>query len=384
MQKKRVMISAGDISGDIYAAELVDGLRKKYENIEFLAVAGERTASRGVELLAHSNDLNIMGFTQVVANIGLIFSTWRKLTNALQQWKPDVLVLIDYPGLNMRLAKVAARCGIEVLYYVPPQVWAWGRSRVRHLRRDVAQLLVLYPHEYHYLHSQRLPVKMVSHPLLQQTQWLELPTLASNDPLVIVLMPGSRRQELERHVDVMLSACYQLQVSSGQPVCAVLLKAPGIAGVMCEQACTAWKSVLQVHTVAVAQRQQWLTRAHCACVVSGTASFELALMGLPMLVVYTTNWVNYTLARLLLATRLRWISLPNLSAQADIVPELVRVSLDARLLAEHLHRLVYDADYRSKMRCGLAALRQKVQVQQTDMSVAEHVGKLMHSVCPNV
>ena len=209
---KYVCIIAGDTSGDVYAGDLIAQLATNRSDIKFQGIAGDSAQSQGMQLWVHNKHLNFMGFTEVLLRHKLIISTWRTITQNIEKNKPDLLILIDYPGLNMRVAKWAKQRGIPIFYYIPPQVWAWGRARIEKLRQYTDYIAPLYPFEQDFLIKAKLNTTLVKHPLLNKILAQQLNHPCTEKPIEIVCMPGSREQEVRKHLENMLTAIYILQV----------------------------------------------------------------------------------------------------------------------------------------------------------------------------
>lgn len=358
-----ICIIAGDTSGDIYAGELLENIKSTLPELQCQGIAGDHAKAQGMQLWMHNKHLNIMGFTEVIRQHRRIINAWQIITTNLENNKPDLLILIDYPGLNLRIAKWAKTRGIKIMYYIPPQVWAWGRSRIKALKQYIDYIAPLYPFEQAFLSENKVNSTLVRHPLLAKIQSEPLKHITDNQPIHIVLMPGSRRQEVEKHLEDMLEACYIVQVKLQQRLHISVIQAPSYSPLR-SMVC-AWQDKLHIRVITSDNKQQVLKTAHAACVVSGTASLELALAGIPLAIVYKTSWLNYTIAKALLAERIKWIGLPNLIANNTVVPELIQHKAESDTLAITLQKILQDKVYRDSIHRGLRRMRDKLASAST-------------------
>ncbi|MCS6991005.1 MAG: lipid-A-disaccharide synthase [Chitinophagales bacterium] len=340
----RIYLVAGEASGDLHGASLILALRQQ-QDVRVRGIGGDRMAAAGMELLLHYRQTAFMGFWEVLRHLPRIVRALRQTQSDITQWQPDVLVLIDYPGFNLRLARWAHQRGLKVVYYIAPQLWAWHAARVRLIRKYVDCLLVILPFEPAFFRQHGVEAIYVGHPLLdilgQETHD------RNRQPRLVALLPGSRRQEVAAMLPTMLKA------------------AAGIKGV--EIAVAGLSSVGQdfyhrwLH--AYPQVQLWLNRTHellrrasAAVVTSGTATLETALLGVPQVVCYRGSELSYQIARRLV--RVPYISLVNLIVNRPLLRELVQHQVRAPVIAEELNRLLDDEAYRDGIKAGYMELRQ--------------------------
>lgn len=365
-----ICIIAGDTSGDIYAGELLASINANTHDIQCQGIAGDQAKAQGMQLWMHNKHMNFMGFTEVLREHRRIINAWNIITTNLENNKPDLLILIDYPGLNLRIAKWAKKRGIKTMYYIPPQVWAWGRGRIKALQQYIDCIAPLYPFEQYFFSQNKVDSTLVRHPLLTKIQTQTLKYLADNQPINILLMPGSRRQEVEKHLDNMLAACFVVQLKLQQRLQISVVQAPShspLRSIIC-----AWQDKLHIKVIQSANKQQAFKTAHAACVVSGTASLEIALAGIPLAIVYKTSWLNYTVAKWLLAERIKWIGLPNLIANSTVVPELIQHKTQPESLATTLQKILQDTVYRESIYRGLGRIRSKLD-KASDQDITQLV-----------
>lgn len=347
---RTLLITAGEASGDQAGAAVVAALRRRHPEWRLLATGGERMEAAGAELLVHYRELAVMGFAEVLRRLPALRGRLRALGDLLGAGVIDLFLPVDFPGFNLRLAARARRAGLPVLYFIAPQVWAWGESRVAALRRDVDRLALILPFEGEWFAARGVAGEFVGHPLLESPRPLA-PAAATPR---LGLLPGSRAQEVTRLLGPMLEAAARLK--RAQPALAVeLLEAPGLPAAFYDR-------LLRRAPLAPRRCREesagFLARQGAAVVASGTATLETAVAGLPMVVVYRTGLLNYQLARRLV--RIERIALANLVAGEDLVPELVQGALTAERLAAALTPLLEDSPERAAQQAGFERLRERL------------------------
>ncbi|MCB9193728.1 MAG: lipid-A-disaccharide synthase [Flavobacteriales bacterium] len=369
---RRVYIIAGEASGDLHGASLVRALRTAHPEVNVRAWGGDRMAAAGAEVVKHIRDLAFMGFSEVLLNLRTILGNISWCEKDITAWKPDAIVLIDYPGFNLRIATFAKEQGIPVVYYISPQVWAWKKGRVRRIRRDVDHMFVILPFEKDWYAEQGMEVEFVGHPLLdaiaqEGERPLEALPGADGRP-VIALLPGSRRQEIGRMLPVMLQAAadhndHQVVVAAAPSIPdEVYLQLIGRADVL----------LLRDRTYDI------LRHARAALVTSGTATLETALFGVPEVVCYAGGAINVWLARRLI--KVPFISLVNLIMGREVVREMIQDDVRADRLRAELDKLLPEGRPRSDMITDLRQLREKLGGAGASARVADRLWKILSNV----
>ena len=353
--KHKICVLAGDSSGDIYASDLLEKLKSKYPDIEAEGIAGDLAKASGMKLWLHSRDLNFMGFYEVLCEWRKINTTWKTVINNLENSRPDLLILIDYPGFNMRIAKWAKQRNIKIFYYIPPQVWAWGRKRVKKLKAYTDYVAALYPHESNFFKTRNLQHIITKHPLLDKIATNKLLPTHNESELHILLMPGSRKQEVSKHLHDMLLACSELQIRKNRKIIAHVIKAQTPTEL--DAICNAWADKLTINVIPHQDKYSIFNKVHAACAVSGTASLEVALASIPLLVVYKSNWINNMIFNWLLRGLIKWISLPNNISQKSVVKELFQKGCDGKNICSSLETLLWDSKVREKSFSDLQGMR---------------------------
>ena len=333
---------AGESSGDLHAASLIDALRRRAPGTQVCGVGGDRMASAGMDLLYHQRHLAVVGITEVIRHLGDVRRAMRKLVGAVKERQIDAAVLVDYPDFNMTLARRLRRMqpGLPIVYYISPQVWAWRPGRVRTMKRLVDRMLVILPFEADLYESARVPVQFVGHPLLDAVpaagdrgEFARRHGLDANCTW-IGLLPGSRRAEVEGLLPSMLGAAEILRQRGDYRF--LVPRAAGLEAVVYESCLRQAPAALRKRVEVISDDYYELARhSRAAIVCSGTATLETALVGTPEVVVYRTSWLTYNLGKLLV--RINDIALVNVIAGHRGVPELLQSEVTpARIVAEIL------------------------------------------------
>jgi lipid-A-disaccharide synthase len=350
-------IISGEASGDLHGANLMKELRALDSDAQFRCWGGDLMKAQGAELVKHYRDLAFMGFTEVLMNIRTILRNISFCKNDISEWKPDVIVLIDYPGFNLRIAEFAKQGGLRVFYYISPQIWAWKQSRVHKIKRMVDKMFVILPFEQEFYTRFDYKVDFVGHPLLDAIAdrnthkpsfeaFIQKHSL-ENKPIV-ALLPGSRKQEISTMLPVMLNIRNDFKdrqfvvagaPSQGKEFYEQFLKETGVKIIFNET-----YSLLQ--------------QAEAALVTSGTATLETALFGVPEVVCYKGGYISYQIAKRLV--KVKYISLVNLIMDREVVKELIQDEFNEETVKAELHRLLNDKAYRSAMLNDLAELQKKL------------------------
>lgn len=341
----RYYIIAGEASGDLHGSNLIKAIHQKDADAHIRCWGGDKMQAAGAELVKHYRDLAFMGFVEVLMHLRTILGNIDFCKKDIAAYKPDVLVLIDYPGFNMRIAEWAKQQGIKVVYYISPQVWAWKESRTKKLKRDVDKMLVILPFEVDFYKKWNYEVSYVGHPLIQVVeQELQIPPVKLADKPIIALLPGSRAQEIKVKLPIMLQAVkhypdYQF----------IIAQAPS-------QPDELYTSIIGNQQVQLAKGQTYnlLKQATAALVTSGTATLETALFGVPQVVCYKGNPISYWLAKQLI--KVKYISLVNLIMDKPVITELIQAELNEAMLKQELDKILYNKEHINKLKADYAQL----------------------------
>lgn len=326
-------IIAGEASGDLHGSNLIKELKKLDAAADLRGWGGDKMQSQGVTLVKHYKDLAFMGFVEVIKHLPTIFRNLKFCKQDILNFKPDVLILIDYPGFNLQLVKWAKESGLKVIFYISPQVWAWKEGRVNLIKKYVAKLLVILPFEKEFYKRWNYEVEYVGHPLVEviedykkQHSTLNIQHSTSN---TIALLPGSRKQEIKRKLPIMLATAKHFPDYNF-----IVAKAPGINDDFYKMFLSDHKNV----NAASDQTYSILMRSKAALVTSGTATLETALFNVPEIVCYKADEISYQIAKRLI--KLKFISLVNLIMNKEVVKELIQDDLTVEKLKGELHELL--------------------------------------------
>ncbi len=352
----RYYVIAGEASGDLHASNLMKELKESDPGAQFRCWGGNLMQQQGGELVKHYRDLAFMGFAEVVSHLPDILRNFRFCKSDLVAFKPDVLLLIDYPGFNLRMAKFASEQGIRVFYYISPQLWAWHSSRVKKVKACVDKMFVILPFEKEFYARFNYPVDFVGHPLLDVIyKGMELNSRASfldrnhlEDQPIIALLPGSRKMEIGKMLTEMLSVKeafpgYQFVIAGAPSIEADFYgKYTDKAGIQ----------------LVKGQTYDLLSHSSAALVTSGTATLETALFGIPQVVCYKGNALSYMVARRIV--NVNYISLVNLIANKPVVTELIQDELSPENLERTLRQVLDDENIRQGILAGYEDVKQKL------------------------
>lgn len=346
--------------------------------VEFFGCAGPRMQAAGVRAVVDSRSIAVVGIVEVVAHIPRIYEKFRKLKKAIAAEKPDVAVLTDAPDFHFRLLRFLKRQGVPVVYLIAPQAWAWRPGRVKTLRANITRLLCIFPFEEAFFTQHGVPTTYIGHPLARVVQASmtreefcarhKLPV----DKKIVVLLPGSRHGEVERHIDDLLDASRRL---GGRDLVFVLALPGGFGNTFSER--------IRGSSIQVIEGVTWdaLAHAEMALAASGTVTIEAALLGCPMVTFYKVNALSWILGRWLV--RAPFLSMVNLVAGRKIAPELIQGEMTGARIAAEAARLLDDRAAMEEMRAGLKEVAAKLETERDPMEVAaEWVEKVVHEkVC---
>jgi len=415
----RLLISAGEASGEMYGAQLIEALRRRVPGLECFGVGGERMQAAGCELVVESKELAVVGITEILPRLPKIYGEFRKLIKAIDERKPQGAVLIDSPAFHFKVARELHRRGIPVIYYVAPQLWAWRSGRVRLVQRYFKKALVIFPFEEQWYRERGVDAEFVGHPLADvQKPTLSRIEFAGRYDLHpsrewIALLPGSRRKEVRANLNTIVKGVFLLQApevlqralqpakresaNSLDHVEAAMAfeEALGVE-IPDEQLDTLWQSwqsaveyefLLPVASTLdfewvrqllgstvipiklVRDSSSALAHARAAVVASGTATVEAAMMGTPMVVVYRVSPLTWTLGRPLV--HVKNFAMVNLIAGEQVVPELIQGNFTAENVSARLREILPEGPVREKMERNLAQVRARLRSSDDSRSAAE-------------
>ncbi len=367
----RVMMVAGEASGDLHGSGVVRELKERMPDIEIFGIGGDKMQFAGMQLIYHIRELSFMGFWEVIQHIPLLKSVEATMAALLKARRPDVLLLIDYPGFNLRFAKTAQREGIPILYYISPQVWAWNPGRVRTMKNLIRKMFVVFPFEVPIYEREGMSVEFVGHPLLevlgepqQRGDFCKRWGIdAANN--ILGLFPGSRKQEIERIFPSMLGAARILHREQGAQI---------VVGASSSLDVEYLRSFLRGDfPVQLIQNATYdvMKNSDVALVTSGTATLETGYFQTPMVVVYKTSWLTYLIGRMLV--RVNNIGLVNIVAGAPLVPECIQWQVSPSNLAAAAGELLKSPERRRSIADSLRIIRGRLGTPGASARVAKAI-----------
>jgi len=374
----RVMIIAGEPSGDLHGAGVVRELKRRDPACDVFGIGGDKMRAMGMDLIYHIRELSVMGFWEVLQHLPLLRSVEKTLSVLLVARKPDVLVLIDYPGFNLRFAETAKRHGIKIVYYVSPQVWAWNPGRVRKMKGLIDTMLVVFPFEEEIYRKEGIDVRFVGHPLLDaftepqgRKEFLKRYGFNPDKP-VLALLPGSRQQEIERIFPVLLGAARIVHQEIGVNI------GVGVSSVLDLEFVKSF--VRDDFPITFIQHATYdlMKNADIALVTSGTATLETGYYRTPMIVVYKTSWLTYMIGRMVV--KIKNIGLVNVVAGEQIVPELIQSRLTPQRLARETISMLKDEPLRGEIARKLGIVKERLGTKGAASRVADSIYSVAQQV----
>jgi lipid-A-disaccharide synthase len=367
-QKRKIMIIAGEASGDMHGARLVKAMLTRDPDLEFLGIGGKALRQAGVNIRIDNSDMAVVGLSEVLSKLGIVFSALRRVKEDLRRIHPHLVIVVDFPDFNLRVARMAKNLGIPVMYYISPQIWAWRTGRVKKIKKVVDHMVVIFPFERAFYEKWDVPVTFVGHPLLDHSS-VDTSGESKEDlkgkGLLIGLLPGSRNEEIRRHLPTMVEAAGLLSkripnVRFAIPVASSVDK--DLVGSITEQGSSPF-------LVLSDQLQEILQEATVVVTASGTVTLEVALAGTPMIIVYRLSGFSYWVGKQLI--RVKHIGLVNLVAGRRVVPELIQGEASAENIADQVLQMVADKEALLETRRQLARVVKRLGDPGASVRAAE-------------
>jgi lipid-A-disaccharide synthase len=339
-KKSRVMIIAGETSGDLHGAKLVSAMQKRSKGLVFCGIGGRALKETGVDILIDASEISVVGITEVFSKTPGILKGLRMVKKTLKTAHPDLLILIDFPDFNLHVAATAKKNNIPVLYYISPQIWAWRPGRVKKIGELVDHMAVILPFEEEFYKKQHIPVTFVGHPLLENSlppkealegKWLE-------DIPVIGLLPGSRHGEIARHLPVMLDSA-RILFQKIRPVKFIISLAPDVEEKYIEDIVKKFNGTVAFEIVSEGV-QRIFEESRIVVAASGTVTLEAAISGTPMVIIYKVSPVSYFLGKNMI--QVKHVGLVNLIAGKELVPELIQRAASPDEIANTVFKMLND------------------------------------------
>jgi lipid-A-disaccharide synthase len=356
--KKRVMIIAGETSGDLHGAKLVKAMQKRNKGLFFCGIGGQALRETGVNILIDAREISVVGITEVFSKIPNILRSLRMVKKTFKTMRPDLLILIDFPDFNLHVAAAAKKIGIPVLYYISPQIWAWRSGRIKKIGKLVDHMAVILPFEEDFYRKQKIQVTFVGHPLLENS----LPTKQGikdkwmDDIPAIGLLPGSRHGEVERHLPVMIDAA-RILLKKIKTIKFIISLSPDVEEKHVKEIVKKHKGEAEFE-IAAGDVRKVFERSKVVMAASGTVTLESAISGTPMVIIYKVSPLSFRLGKAMI--RVKNIGLVNLIAGKEIVPELIQEKASSTRIADTVFKMLNDPLGLKQLSLELLALRDKL------------------------
>jgi len=367
---KHIVIIAGEESGDAHAAELINEAKKIYPSFKFSGIGGRHMSKAGAELVYDLASYGVTGISEVLRHLKTIKKAFTAIKEHLYHNQPDLLILVDYPGFNLRLAKYAKKkLNLKILYYISPQIWAWKANRIHLIKACVDHMAVIFPFEKSIYEKAGVPVSFVGHPLVKKisatVQTREELTLPQNKRIIAIL-PGSRTHEIRRHMPVIVKTIEQL-VSNFSDLHFVL----PIAGTVSETLIREFLTSSYNSSVTLIKEKAWDVLSLCdfAVIASGTASLECALSGKPMCIIYKSSFLTYLAASKLI--KINYLGISNILSNRMISPEFLQYDCNAEALSAYISKVLQDEEMLKKMTQKIQTIPQSLSANNADCTLLE-------------
>ena len=357
----RYYVISGETSGDNHASRVISELKKLDSDAHFRGMGGDQSEAAGQELLIHQKEMAIMGLVEILSSLRKIAQNLKKVKQDIAEWHPDVVLLVDYPGFNFKIAKYAHGLKIPVHYYISPKVWAWKENRIKRIKSYVDELYTILPFETEYFAKRNIKAKYVGNPSKETVDEY----LATNDlhtgSKKIALLPGSRKQEISTSLPIMLDAMKQFPDYE-----LLVAQAPGFDNAY-------YHAFDQNLTLIKNDMYSLLAQSDAALVTSGTATLETALMHVPQVVCYRMNELSYRIGKMIV--KLDYISLVNLILDKPCVTELIQGDFTAERIKQELNAILYDEGTKARIKIQYADLHAQIGLSHPSVEVANYVWK---------
>jgi lipid-A-disaccharide synthase len=353
-------IIAGEASGDLHGGNLIREIKKKDSDAEIRGWGGSLMQDAGADIVKDYRDLAFMGFTEVIRNLSTILKNIRFCKSDITGFKPDLVIFIDYPGFNLRIAEWAKKMNYKTVYYISPQVWAWKESRVKNISTNIDKMLVILPFEKAFFQKWNYETTYIGHPLVEVIERFKSSQEAERLPIIygsggrpiqsslplVALLPGSRKQEILKKLPVMLQASLAFPDQLF-----VVAEAPGLDSGFYDEILKSYPQAGRVRN----QTYALLMHAQAACVTSGTATLETALFGVPEVICYKGSSISYQIAKRLI--KVKYISLVNLIMDKPVVKELIQDEMNVKNVIVELKKLISDENIKNRIKKDYSDLR---------------------------
>ena len=367
-----IFMIAGEKSADNHGASIIKEIKKKNNKINFIGIGGKKMITEGLQSIENINKLSVMGFIEVIKHLFFFKKLTKKILHVINQHKPNQIILIDYPGFNLHLAKqIKSNHNIPITYYISPQIWAWKEGRLKTIKKHIDQMLVIFPFEKDWYEQRGFPVKYVGHPIFddwEPTSKTELCKLLQlNETLpIITLYPGSRIQEINRHLPLFLEVANQINAYDNK-IQFILGLAENLN--IKKYNCPSWLKIEKRFP------QKALECGDLAIVASGTSTVEAAIFGTPMLIVYKMNLLSWWLTKIFV--NVNYAGMVNIIANKEIMPEYLQNDAKANSIKNNIIKIINNDNLLNKMKKELLQITEKIKCENASKRAASHIMELL-------
>ena len=362
-----VFIIAGEPSGDEYGAQLIKNMRSQKQNINFIGIGGPLMEQQGLKSMAPFSQMSVMGFFEIIKTLPFFLNLEKTILKVIDKQKPEKIILIDYPGLNLRLApKIKSRIKTQIFYYISPQIWAWKEKRIEIIKKYIDKMIVIFEFEKIWYQKREVNVEYVGHPFLdiwkkeEHTDIVNKYNIDVSKP-IITLFPGSRSQELKKHLNLFIDVALKLKTSI--PQLQILL------GLHSE--ITLEQKIINDVTIINDKPLKALEIANIAIIASGTATLQAAILNTPAVVVYKMNMISWWLTQRMV--QVNYASMANIIAEEEVFPEYLQSNANIENLYSATHKMITNQEYMQKINQKLNLINQKIGTIGASQRAAEYI-----------
>ncbi len=366
----KILIIAGEPSGDMHASALVSAMLSANDKLEFTGIAGNMMINSGVNALYNIKDMAFLGFVEVIKHLPFILKVEKTIINFVKTNKIKLAILIDYPGFNLRIAKKLKALGVKIAYYISPQIWAWHQSRIKKIKARIDKMLVVFPFEKKFYEDAGVPVEYVGHPLVERIKEFDFKSKADlqseleTSKEIFLILPGSRKHEIEKHLPELLKAA--TLVSSRNNLQTVVACADNLDEKYLQQYVTS-----DDVKIVKGSTYNLLKHSKFGIIKSGTSTLEAAIIGLPFVVIYSTSNITYQLAKRLV--KINNIAMPNIVAGKTVVREFIQSEVKAELISEYIQPLLNDNTALTNLTNELNEIKNKLGSKTASKNAANSI-----------
>jgi len=375
----KILVIAGEASGDLHGANLVEELFKQDNSLQMLGIGGDKMIEAGVKTIFHIKDMAFLGMIEVIKHLPFIFKVEKEIIQLVKKEKIKLAVLIDYPGFNLRIAKKLKALGLKIVYYISPQIWAWKKGRIKKIKERVDKMLVVFPFEKEIYQEGNVPVEYVGHPLVERIEkynFLSKEELfgklkLDNSKEILLVLPGSRKHEIEKLLPELTKTAERLAEKFNMQIviaCADNLEESYLQNFVDNKSITITKG----------NTYDLLKHSKFGIIKSGTSTLEAAISSLPFVVVYLTNNFTYSVAKRVIQTD--YIAMPNIIAGKEVVKEFIQDDVNAKLISDYCEKLLNDNVRMNEIIENLKSVKNKLGGSGASKNSAEIILKELHEV----